>query len=115
MPMDVRNPRNSSGRSTRDFRCRRSGEEEGGYLSSISKDGCDWTCSRYNFAIYSGQRAATINISILLCGFPTVGSGSENAFLMGNTYLSRRRVSRYTFIYGEKFRPIHFKTEEEDG
>lgn len=73
------------------------------------------TCSRYNFAIYSGQRAATINISILLCRFPTVGSGSENAFLMGNTYLSRRRVSRYTFIYGEKFRPIHFKTEEEDG
>lgn len=87
-----RNSRNSSARSTRDFRCRRSGEGGGrrkGLLSLIYLEGSFATCSRYNFAIYSGQwRAATINISILLC---PVG---KCALLMGNTYPSRRRVSR---------------------
>lgn len=105
-----RNSRNSSARSTRDFRCRRSGEGGGrrkGLLSLIYLEGSFATCSRYNFAIYSGQwRAATINISILLCRF----SGSENARSSWGTRIHlvdvchemvyiyiRRKVSPYTF------------------
>lgn len=109
-----RNSRNSSARSTRDFRCRRSGEGGGGggLLSLIYLEGSFATCSRYNFAIYSGQwRAATINISILLCRSPPTPDRKMRAPHGEHVSISSTCVTRWcTFIYVEKFRPIHFKT-----
>lgn len=112
-----RNSRNSSARSTRDFRCRRSGERGGrrkGLLSLIYLEGSFATCSRYNFAIYSGQwRAATINISILLCRSPPTPDRKMRAPHGEHVSISSTCVTRRcTFIYVEKFRPIHFKTGE---